>query len=40
MSFYPNVTEQDMINLSKLAEQEKNQRAIKIKNNFLKETPD
>ena len=32
MSFYPNLSKQDLINLSKLAEQQKNQRAIKIKN--------
>ena len=29
MSIYSNVTEQDLINLSKLAEQQKNQRAEK-----------
>ena len=32
MSIYPNVTEQDLINLRKLAEQRKNQRAEKNKN--------
>ena len=40
MSFYSNVTEQDMINLPKLAEQQKNQRALKIKNRILKQTHD
>ena len=30
MTIYSNVREQDLINLSKLAEQQKNQRAIKI----------
>ena len=40
MSIYPNVTEQDLINLSKLAEQQKNQRAIKIRIRNLKQTHD
>ena len=40
MSIYSNVTEQDLINLRKLAEQQKNQRAEKIKNRFLKQTHD
>ena len=40
MSFYSNVTEQDLINLRKLAEQQKEQRAPKIRNRFLKETHD
>ena len=40
MSFYSNVTEQDMINLRNLAEQQKNQRALKIKNRILKQTHD
>ena len=40
MSIYPNVTEQDMNNLRKLAEQQKNQRALKIKNRILKQTHD
>ena len=35
-----NVTEQDLINLRKLAEQKKNQRALKIKNRILKQTHD
>ena len=40
MSIYSNVTELDLINLRKLAEQQKNQRAIKIKNRILKQTHD
>ena len=40
MSIYSNVTEQDLDNLRKLAEQQKNQRAIKIKNRILKQTHD
>ena len=40
MSIYSNVTEQYMINLRKLAEQQKNQRALKIKNRILKQTQD
>ena len=36
MSIYSKVTEQDLINLRKLAEQQKNQRALKIKNRILK----
>ena len=40
MSIYSNVTEQDMINLRKLAQQQKEQRALKIKNRILKETHD
>ena len=40
MSFYSNVTEQDLINLRKLAEQQKNQRAEKIKNRILNQTND
>ena len=40
MSIYSNVTEQDMINLRKLAQQQKEQRALKIKNGILKETHD
>ena len=38
MSIYPNVTEQDLIILGNLAEQQKNQRALKIKNRILKQT--
>ena len=40
MSIYSNVTEQDLINLGKLAEQQKEQRALKIKNKILKQTHD
>ena len=40
MSFYSNVTAQDLINLRKLAEQQKKQRALKIKKRFLKQTHD
>ena len=40
MSIYSNVTEQDLINLRKLADQQKEQRALKIKNRILKETHD
>ena len=36
MSIYYNVSEQDLINLRKLAEQQKEQRALKIKNRILK----
>ena len=40
MSIYSNVTEQDLINLRKLADQQKEQRALKIKNRILKQTHD
>ena len=40
MSIYPNVTQQDLINLSKLAEQQKNQGATKIKSRILIQTHD
>ena len=40
MSIYSNVTEEDMINLRKLAHQQKEQRALKIKNRILKQTHD
>ena len=40
MSIYSNVTEQDLFNLRKLAEQQKNERAQKIKNRILKQTHD
>ena len=40
MSIYSNVTEQDLINLRKLAQQQKEQRAPKIKNRILKQTHD
>ena len=40
MSIYSNVTEQDLIKLRKLAEQQKEQRALKSKNRILKQTHD
>ena len=40
MSIYPNVTQQDLCILPKLAEQQINQRAIKIKGRILKQTHD
>ena len=40
MSIYPNVTKQNLFNLSKLAEQPKNQRANEIKNRILYQTLD
>ena len=40
MSIYSNVTEEDYINLRKLSEQQKEQRALKIKNRILKQTHD
>ena len=40
MSIYSNVTEQDLNNLRKLAEQQKEQRALKIENRILKQTHD
>ena len=40
MSIYSNVTERDLINLRKLAQQQKEQRAEKIKNRILKQTHD
>ena len=40
MSIYSNVTEQDLTKLRRLAEQQKNQRAEKIKNRILNETHD
>ena len=40
MSIYSNVTEQDLDNLRKLAQQQKEQRALKIKNRILKQTHD
>ena len=40
MSIYSNVTQEDLNKLSQLAEQQKNQRAIKIKNRILKQTHD
>ena len=38
MSIYSNVTEQDLDNLRKLAQQEKEQRTLKFKNRILKQT--
>ena len=40
MSIYSNVTEIDLDNLRKLAAQQKDQRALKIKNRILKQTHD
>ena len=40
MSIYSNVTEKDLDNLRKLAQQQKEQRAPKIKNRILKQTHD
>ena len=40
MSIYSNVTEQDLDNLRKLAQQQKEQRAEKIKKRILKQTHD
>ena len=40
MSIYSNVTEKDSDNLRKLAEQQKNQQASKIRNRILKQTHD
>ena len=40
MSIYSNVTEQDLSNVCKLAEQQKNQRAPKIKKRILKKNHD
>ena len=38
MSIYSNITEKDLDSLRKLAQQQKEQRALKIKNKILKET--
>ena len=40
MSIYSNVTEQDLIILRKLADQQKKQRTLNVKNRILKETND
>ena len=40
MSISSNVKEQDLNNLRNLAEQQKGQRALKIKNRILKQTHD
>ena len=38
MSIYPNITEQDIVYLAKLAEQKENKRAINYRNKILKQT--
>ena len=38
MSIHSNVTEKDLVNLRKLAEQQKNERARKVQNKILKQT--
>ena len=40
MSIYSNVTEEDLNILRKLAQQQKEQRALKINNRILKQTHD
>ena len=40
MSIYSNVSEKDLENLRKLADQQKNERELKIKNRILKQTHD
>ena len=40
MSIYSNVTAKDLDNLRKLADQQKNERALKIKNRILRQTHD
>ena len=40
MSIYSNVTEKDLDNLRELAQQQKEQRALKIRNRILKQTHD
>ena len=40
MSIYSNLTEKDLDNLRKLADQQKNEQALKIKNRILKQTHD
>ena len=40
MSIFSNVTEQDLVNLRKLVEQQKIQGALKIQNRNLKKTQD
>ena len=40
MSIYSNVTEEDLINLRKFAEQQKERRAIKIRKKILKQIHD
>ena len=38
MSIFTNVTEQDLNIIRKLADQQRNQRALKIENRILKQT--
>ena len=40
MSTYSNVNEQDLINLRKLAQQQKEQRALKNRNKIIRQTHD
>ena len=40
MSIYSNVTEQDLTSLRKMVDQQKNQRAEKIKKRILKQAHD
>ena len=40
MGIYPNVTEQNLINISKLAEQQKYQPTVRIQNRIVKQTHD
>ena len=40
MSIYPSVIKEDLLNLSILAEKQKNQRVIEIKNRVSKQTHD
>ena len=40
MSIYSNVTEQDFINLPRIVDQQKSQRALKTTNRILKQTHD
>ena len=40
MSIFSNVTEKDLILLRKFAEEQKNQRALQIKNRILDQTHD
>ena len=40
MSIYSNVTEKDLDNIRKVAEQQKEQRAVKMKKYILKQTHD
>ena len=40
MSFYSNVTEQDLFNQRKLAKQQENQRVLENKNRIIEQTHD